>query len=303
VDAIDENNVWAVGVIATADSDSVWHNPHKRHNAVKWNGNEFEYYQLEVISGGGNYYIQDLQVALTFAKNNIWFFSADGYVHWDGSTWKTSYINGSKGILSGWGASGKNFYLIGHLGYIVHYNGIEFITMDCGIDKKLHDITGYVDPETGLTNLWVAGEELLLHYDGKTWTTVWDENTPLLPERSLLGAVYVPDSKHLITTPWIYPQAYGYCINTKDNSELNNLFKTDVSGLVMDGMGLNDIFVGGKSNRISHYNGNSIMEYPELENFGNSHGIVYKNNNVFMVGSLGGQQGIFIHGKKIIKKR
>jgi hypothetical protein len=170
--------------------------------------------------------------------------------------------------------------------------------MDCGTDNDLHDITGYVDPETGLTNLWIAGEEILLHYDGKTWTTVWDENNALLPDNSQLGAVYAPDSRHVIVLPWIYPKVYGYCINTRDTSQYKILFTTEVSGLVMDGMALNDIFIGGKLNRISHYNGNSVREYPQIESYGNAHGIVYKNNNVFMVSSTGGQQGIFIHGTR-----
>ncbi len=298
VDAVDENNVWAVGEIVTADSDSVWHNPQKRNNAIKWNGKEFEYYQLEVMSGGGNIGIQTLLVSLCFSEDDIWFFSLGSYVHWNGSSWESEYITAQKGIKAGWGISGDDYYLVGYMGSVTRYNGSEFTLMDCGTDKDLHAITGYVDPETGLTNLWIAGEEILLHYDGKTWTTVWDENNALLPDNSQLGAVYAPDSRHVIVLPWIYPKVYGYCINTRDTSQYKILFTTEVSGLVMDGMALNDIFIGGKLNRISHYNGNSVREYPQIESYGNAHGIVYKNNNVFMVSSTGGQQGIFIHGTR-----
>ncbi len=299
VDAVDENNVWAVGGIMTADSDTVWHNPDTRNNAVKWNGKEFEYYQLPVISGGGTVYPQDLVVALTFSGNDIWFFSdAGSYVHWNGTTWESAFIPQHRGMFrAGWGSSGDNFYIVGNNGSITRYDGQGFTLMDAGTDKDLHDVTGYVDPETGLTNLWVASEEILLHYDGKTWTTVWDRDHALLPGYFSLGAIYAPDEKHVIVLPWIYPKAYGFCISTKDTSQHKTLFNTEVSGLVMDGMAINDIFIGGKLNRISHYNGNSVMEYPEIESYGNSHGIVYKNNHVFMVSSAG-QRGIFIHGTR-----
>jgi len=298
VAAIDENNVWAVGEIETVGYDSVWHTKTTRNNAVKWNGSKYEYYQLEVKGPEGNPSIQDLRFALTFSIDDIWFFSSSGsYVKWNGITWESAFINGRRGgPKAAWGTSSKNFFIVGRNGSITHYDGNGFTLMESGTNKDLHDVTGYIDPETGRTNVWVAGELILLHYDGIKWETVWDENNPVLPDNYIHpGALYATNPKQLVVAAWYPPTIRGYCINTKDISKYKELFRVDLYAFAMAGPGINDLFIVGSWNKVAHFNGSSLREYTEIK-AGSNRSVSYVNNNVYIVGPLAEQLGIFIHG-------
>jgi hypothetical protein len=299
--AIDPNNVWAVGEVWTPEKDTVWHNDNTRNNAVKWNGSQYEYYQLGLIGYGGNTpTIQELRVALAFSTENIWFFSGTGsYIHWNGFDWKTAYIlQRVGGIKSAWGVSSNDFYIVGNNGSITHYDGNAFTLMESGTDRHLHDVTGYVDPETGITHVWAAGELILLHYDGTKWEKVWDENAPILPDNYIHpGAIFAPDPKQLLVAAW-YPQTIrGYCLNTKDVTEFKELFRVDLYAYAMDGPALNDFFIVGSWNKVAHFNGNSIKEYTELTG-GSNRSVSYIDDNVFIVGPLAEQLGLFIRGTR-----
>jgi len=299
VSAIDPNNVWAIGEIETQGYDSIWHTSTTRNNAVKWNGHDYEYYQLNVMDYGGNPSIQDLRAALTFSTTDIWFFSGAGsYVRWNGISWESAYIYEQLGSPNAaWGVSSEDFFIVGHNGSITHYDGAHFTLMESGTKRNLHDITGYIDPETGKTNVWVAGELILLHYDGTKWATVWDENNPILPDNyNHPGALYAPNPKQLVVAAW-YPQTIrGYCINTKDVTNFKEIFTTSVSGIAMDGLSLNDIIIVGMFNRVAHFNGKSIKEYEEINQYGNNTSVAYIQGHVYIVGPMGAQLGLFVHG-------
>ncbi len=297
--AIDPNNVWAVGEIELEEQyDSVWYG---RHNAVKWNGNDYEYYQLLINSYDGNPTIQDLRVGLAFSTEDIWFFSGAGsYVHWNGTEWQSAYIPQQKGgAKAAWGVSSNDFYIVGNNGSITHYDGNAFTLMESGTDRHLHDVTGYVDPETGITHVWAAGELILIHYDGTKWEKVWDENAPVLPDNYIHpGAIFAPSPKQLLVAAW-YPQTIrGYCLNTKDVTEFKELFTSSLFVTSMAGKRLNDVFIVGAFNKVAHFNGTSIKEYSTLNFSGNNTGVSYIDGNVYVVGYLAGQLGLFIHGTK-----
>ncbi len=93
VSAIDEHNVWAVGKFEIDKPDTVWNTPKTRNNALKWNGSEFEFFQIPVKSFDGFFSIQELNTRLTFSENDIWHFSgAASYVHWASYNWESEYI-------------------------------------------------------------------------------------------------------------------------------------------------------------------------------------------------------------------
>ncbi|KAA3617357.1 MAG: hypothetical protein D8M58_02765 [Calditrichaeota bacterium] len=287
VAAIDENNVWAVGEIELSTG---------RYNAVKWNGSEYQYFQVFDNTG-----LPRIDVVLAFDTQNIWMFAGDRYHYLVGDSFITGNIKPgeAKGSTkAAWGLSSSDYYLVGDHGSISHYDGTSFELMESGTDKNLHDVTGYVDPETGITHVWAAGELILLHYDGSQWETVWDENNPVLPDNyNHPGAIFAPNHKQLLVAAW-YPQIIrGYCINSRDVTEFKEIFKVDLFAYAMDGPAINDFFIVGSWNKVAHFNGNSLREYPEITG-GSNRSVSYVNDKVFIVGPLAEQLGLFIHGTR-----
>jgi hypothetical protein len=301
VAAIDEQNVWAVGEVYTPGPDTVWGTEKTRNNAVKWNGEHFEYHQILVNSYDGPPSIHRLRVALAFSKNNIWFLSDPGsYVHWDGSNWNSAWIAERKGTpYAAWGSSSNDIYIVGSNGSITHYNGSKFTLMDSGTEKLLHDVTGYVDPKTGRSHVWAAGELVLLYYNGQDWETVWDEENPLFPdEYNHPCALYAPNHKQLIIAAYYPINIRGYSVNTRNVSQYTQLFSVPNFATKMQGLSVNDIFISGSWNRIAHYNGVNAVEYPEMDFTGTSTGLSCIDGNVYYVGYSSSQFGYFIHGIK-----
>lgn len=295
VTAIDERNVWLVGKIDLIDGPES-----DKYNALKWNGDSLEYHKLDVSIGEGDPLILQLRAALSFSKNDIWFFSSGSYVHWDGKEWTSDVVSGRRGsIKKAWGSGPDNFYIVGSNGSITHYNGSSFTLMDSGTDRDLHDIAGYIDPETQLNHIWVAGELILLHYDGTKWEKVWDDANPLLPDSyNHPGALYAPDHSKLLVAAYFPVHIRGYCINTIDTSQYKQLFSGKFFAFDIAAQSINDLFVTGSANRVAHFNGSTLMTYPQMIGTSNNTGVAYINDQVFITGTLSGQIAIFIRGKR-----
>ncbi len=299
VAAIDHNNVWAVGVINTPEYDSVWNNPTKRHNAIKWNGSSYEYHQLKIVAfTGTDTFIQDLRVALAFSENNIWFFSGAGsYVHWNGTEWNSAFIWESKGVPKrAWGSSPDNFYLVGDNGSITHYNGDSFSLMESGTDEDLWQIAGYVDQENGKTIMWAHGDFIVLYYDGNMWETVWEDTNPYVEGLNAPGGIYIPKPGSVVLGMFKPSRTYGYCFKEGGFNSNRYLFDTDVGVLDMAGTSLSDLFLVGSHNEVAHFNGSTIKEYKQIFGDSRNNGVAYVDGYVFITGTMGIQQGLFIKG-------
>ncbi len=302
VSAIDENNVWAVGEIWTPEKDTVWNNENTKNNAVKWNGNEYEYYQLEVSLSDGQPIIQGLQVALPFTENNIWLFSSSAYVRWDGIEWHSSWKFERKGaISSAWGASSSDFYLVGSNGSITHYNGSSFTLMETGTDISLFEIKGFVDPQTGKQHVWALGFEngksVVLKLEDGVWTNVWDmellQNNFRFPH-----ALYLDNSKTIVMDIWNGPEQKGrlYCFNQNDFTEYKMLAEHGTFSSGIGGSGINNIYIGGSRYRVEHFNGNTVFKYDNLLGGGSQTKTIYHKNRIYICGDTGAQKAKLIHG-------
>jgi hypothetical protein len=301
VAAIDEQNVWAVGEIWTPEPDTIWNTSNTKNNAIKWNGTDYEYYQIMVKSFGGSYGIQRLEVVLPFSVNDIWMFSVSGsYVHWNGVEWESEVVPGRTGTPNAaWGPSSDDFYIVGSNGSITHYDGTNFTLMESGTDIDLQRICGYIDTKTGSRSIWVAGDYILLHYDGIDWQTVWDDDNPLFPDGYNYPAViYSPSPGQLLLGAWKPSTTRGYCVDPTNITKQKLLFETDVSAIDIDGYGLNDLIIVGSHHDVAHFNGSSIKEFPELSGSSNNRKVSFVNDHVFIVGPLSGQLGFFMRGKR-----
>ena len=297
VAALDENNVWfcgALDLIEGKDSSD-------RYNAVKWNGTEYEYFKIEVLDFEGNPSLQELRTTITFSENDIWFFSGSGsYVHWDGIEWFSEFNWEQKGApKKAWGSAPDNFFIVGQNGSITHYDGTKFTLMDSGTERDLHDVTGYVDPETQTTHVWVAGELILLYYDGVSWSKIWDDKNPLLPDRyNHPGALFVQYPSSLLIAAYFPVNIRGYCLNVQKPEQFKQLFSIDLFAFDIAGEKLSDLFITGSSNLVAHFNGKTAKLFSQISGDGNNTGVAYIYGHVFIAGRLAGQQGLVIRGKR-----
>ena len=304
VSSIDNNNVWAVGEIWTPEKDTVWNTENTKNNAVKWNGNEYEYYQLVSEVYGGGQGIQYLQTLLTFAEDDIWLFSSSSYLYWDGKNWETQYIsNRQGGIKAVWGISSNDFYIVGSNGSITHYDGASFSLMESGTNISLFEIKGYIDPQTGKQHVWVlgyeAGNSVVLKLENGKWINVWDmdllQNGFRFPH-----ALFIDNSKTLVMDVWSGMEQKGrlYCFNQYDFTENKLLIEHSTFTRGMGGSGINDLFIGGAFYRVEHFNGSAVYLYDNLIGGGTQIKTIFQGNSIYICGDTGSQQAKLIHGKR-----
>ncbi len=138
---IDENDIWAVGEIYTADTytyDSLgnWIDP---YNAAHWDG---EKWTLLHVNGNGS----PIHVIQAFTRDDIWF---QGVLHWDGQ--KYTLHNKNFPLLSNgdgwrmnkmWGTSPSDFYVVGNKGMMAHYDGTGWTKIETGTELDIQDIWG-----------------------------------------------------------------------------------------------------------------------------------------------------------------
>lgn len=127
---IDENNIWAVGEIYTADG---------KYNAVHWDGTKWEM-MLMTTTG----YFSPIYTVIAFSKDDIWF---NGLAKWDGTTLTIHkdnfplYPNGDGWRINAvWGVSSSDFYVVGNGGNIGHYDGNSWEKIESGTTFNLYDI-------------------------------------------------------------------------------------------------------------------------------------------------------------------
>jgi hypothetical protein len=299
VAVIDENNVWAVGEIRLDEPDTVFNNPFRLTNAVKWNGSANEYYYLPVKNFAGDDGFQELMAIIAFSQDNIWMFSGAGsYVHWDGFEWTSEFMWEQKGTLqAAWGASAADFYAVGENGTLVHYDGTEFTAVESGTDIDLFDIKGVVDKNTGQQRIWALGDGIVIYYDGETWQQIWDAADPIFPDHfAYPRAVCVPDNKTVILSVWNGNHSRLYAFDQLNFN--NNVLLIDQTnyayGMYCDGN--DDIFINGSFTSIEHYDGNSNKFYTEISGSGRYYSMVKYKSKVYAVGKVSEQLAIFLHG-------
>ncbi|VAX24633.1 hypothetical protein MNBD_IGNAVI01-1727 [hydrothermal vent metagenome] len=268
VAVINENNIWAVGEIHTAetdqfDSNGVWVQP---YNAVHWNGEKWKLIRI----GGYGYWAYSTVFA--FESDDVWF---DGTVQWDGQKY-TAHMNnfplepnGDGWMVYGmWGTSSKDFYVVGNGGNIAHYNGNSWKKIESGTDVDLVDIWGSSDGK----KIWVCGNDdfkptVLLKIVNKKADVLYSssDNRFSYNFNQLSGdftSIWTNKSNSLyILTAYDLYRIY------KDNiSRPTPLWKNreQIATRKARGTSSNNIFIVGENGSLSHYNGVSWKTYNEL---------------------------------------
>jgi hypothetical protein len=66
-----------------------------------------------------------------------------------------------------WGTSATNIYAVGANGRIVHFDGAAWSAMSSPTRARLSRLSG-----SSATDVYAAGDTVLLHFDGSAWKTV-----------------------------------------------------------------------------------------------------------------------------------
>jgi hypothetical protein len=269
---INENDIWAVGEIHTAETDTFdslgnWVNP---YNAVHWNGSEWELRRFLEEDGD---IILPIRGIWYFSQNDIWLAAGSIY-HWNGTAAIKSYqrnINTMEIVQKLWASSPNNIYGVGGAGIIVHYDGQCWERMESGTELGLTDIWGVSENEIYAVGLHY-GQALgvVLKNNGQYWEKMIEGAVPgsgfdpdELFKTQLYGTtegVWVNERGTVYTVGNLMYQyklgKWDYVRSLPENfigGDPNNTYRGYLH--TIRGNASNDIFIFGESNTIIHFNG------------------------------------------------
>jgi hypothetical protein len=282
---INENNIWAVGEIHTEDTytyDSLgnWIQP---YNAVHWDGNTWELKRIpfQTFCGQPGTSIYPISTLIAFSKNNIYFTSSSRLTHWNGDTFKVlDCIPVS--VNKFWGLSPDDFFAVGAIGKIAHYDGSEWRRIESGTDLDITDIWGGTDPLTGKTVVLCTSAEKGGQSENKLFAI--DNNLNLneipwiLEERDPYSAWFKSYVQIYFCGGGVIVRNYlgeYYLIEETPQYYTNQI----------RGSNYNNIFVVGDFGTIAHYNGTTWYDFGYFTG-GVWYGLAVKENIAVAVGVL-----------------
>ncbi len=306
---INENNIWAVGEIHTAETDqwnedsTKWVQP---YNAVHWDGNEWELKRI-LVDFRGKPILLGLYNIFAFSDNEIWLVGEGSPIYGDGENWKLYQLwdlgildDNDGGVNSIWGTSINNLYFVGSKGTIVHYNGSSWTKIESGTEKNIYGIYGDFNPLTNKYEILAVASNRLSNTKEvdilriNNYTSEKIATTPIA--QPLLSLWFKPNKKYYLVGSGIY--AKNSLIENKWKIlpwNISNYFKYCIVA-----QNMNDIIIAGAFNEVLHFNGVAWKSYRGTElpyESGRLLGANYKNNIICIVGQHG-REGVLHIGKK-----
>jgi len=294
VAVINENNIWAVGKIHTAETDTFdslgnWVPP---FNAVYWNGMEWEMKRFMKEDNGNLSIIIPVRDIWYVADNNIWLAAGSIY-HWDGEIAELSYLRNigtNETVEKLWYNSQNDIYGVGNEGLIVHYNGSNWQKLESNTTIDLLDVYGSPDGNV----VWACGYTdfvgtILLKITGTAVEVVYEDIDNWFNIRpdsisGVLTSLWTNDpSKLYIITP---AGMYIAPADTRGEAEriwFNNDYLPGFPHRIR-GQAENDIVTVGDFTMISHYNGSSWKYFEYLQNNGRLRAVSIYNDLIVAVG-------------------
>ncbi|MBU2506660.1 MAG: hypothetical protein KJ799_08045, partial [Bacteroidetes bacterium] len=299
---INENDIWAVGEMHTAetdqfDSNGVWVQP---YNAVHWDGTSWELRRIYVnYRGEPNF--APLKGVFALPNGKIVFSSGLPYLP-EGDHWKLYHLwdmgvlkNSDGSVYSIWGTSIDNLYFAGNKGTIVHYDGSPSGTgwkkIESGTSTDINDIWGIANKFTKQVEIYCAVSEFFEPKDKKILRISFNNKVDSIP--------WGPD--RYVVTVWtatgfpIYAGGDGIFVNKRNEWKEVNLGVNYMSNQIR-GYKLNDVFVVGHFGLFAHFNGSTWKVYKEVYNaiYGS---LSVKNNLIVAVGERNGK-GVITIGRR-----
>ncbi|EHO40977.1 hypothetical protein Calab_1354 [Caldithrix abyssi DSM 13497] len=287
---IDENDIWAVGEIYTAND---------KYNAAHWDGEKWELRKIKTNACGGVDY-PPIKTVFAFSKNNIVFGHIDASItKYNGANFVNDcsfikQINGS--INKIWGTSSSDLYVVGNSGLIAHYDGKKWQRIESGIQINIRDIWGAKTENNKFQIIALAsnggqipqGKKLLLIQNN---TVKYLNDSEL--DMSLAAIWFKPERKYYIGGAGLF-ESYGINASWQEDKSQPLLY---ISGI--RGQSLNDIVLCGGYGHLSHFNGLNWKHYygkelPQIS--GNLNEISIKRDLIVAVGWLMNRKAIIYMG-------
>jgi len=276
---INENDIWAVGVIYLKDSSGVV-DPNA-YNAVHWDGNEWMLKRImfNTICGQSHKTPYPASSVFVFNNNEIWIaMDGDQIATVNNNLEQTSVmcLPFSFSIKKMWGSSSNDVYAVGDNGNIAHYNGTSWTKIESGTTTYLNDVWG-INDSTSTKSLILSTVSSRYH----------------LGDYKLLS---ISDNTAEEYFSWPYTRLYGIWFNSPEkiyivgdggylyeNNKLSRLVLPSNSFLTrVKGTGLNNVFIAGCCNTLLHFNG---VHWQTIQGiYGNYEGLDVKGNTVVAVG-------------------
>jgi hypothetical protein len=292
VAVIDENDIWAVGVIF-ADSTQ----PSLPYNAVHWDGQQWELKRI-YVEYRSQPNLAPLEGVFVLPDGNIIFSSGLPYIP-EGDHWKLYHLwdmgifdqdDGS--VYRIWGTCLQDLYFVGLKGTIVHYNGSSWQKLESSTETQINDIWGTTDFLSAKQNiLAVVSDEyhlgdmriLSVHPNRVRDTLNWNFDRRVMSVWFMNhGGIYV----------------CGSGVRVYHHGKWKLLDLTNYFTLRVRGSAANNIFVVGAFGLVLHYNGYSWHTYPELIlSNGKLLGLAVTDNLVVAVGYTD-YRGFILTGKR-----
>ena len=273
---IDENDIWAVGEIYTADD---------QYNAAHWDGEKWNMKKILFYLCPNNYapFQYPIQSVLAFSKNDIWFARGGSITHFNG----TKFIHDCSvnKILTGsinkiWGTSDNDLYVVGNNGLIAHYDGRQWRRIESGRKQPIYDIWGLFNPGISEEFILCAASNKYQGGDKSIFQVLMNQSvrefeTPFVPEAHSIWF----KNRHLI-----YVCGDGVFIYKSGKwEEITGLPKIYTNRV--RGNNINDVFIVGDFGIFEHYNGMSWRGYNEIRlSNGIYQGLAVRQNMVVAVG-------------------
>ncbi len=265
---IDENDIWAVGEIHTAETDR-WNEDSTKwippYNAAHWDG---EKWALVHISPEfrGNKITPEIEGVFAFSTNDIWFCAGGAPVHWNGVNYTMYHLwdmgvlgQTDGGVIKIWGSSSSDIYFVGRTGTIVHYNGTSWTKIESGTDLPIQDIWGEnissgnvevicaASPSYGSSN-----GQLLKIEKNKIKNLKWIKNRAV-------RSIWFKNKNNIFTC------GAGVFKSGKTGvwKEIAGIETLNATTERIRGISNNDLFVVGHFGSIMHFNGTTFKVYPK----------------------------------------
>ncbi len=304
---INENNIWAVGEIHTAetdqfDSNGVWVQP---YNAVHWDGSKWELkrilFYIDPFQPGAGRTASEAVSIFSFGENDfvvssnaqIAFFNTKGnyIVRKMDFKWEDLYT-----INSIWGTSSKDFYVVGYGGNIAHYNGSSWKKIESGTELNFYDIYGDYNSKTNKWEVLAVASNIVID-EGNKLISINNHTSTALSTEGLRWAIqtiwFKTKRKYLIGGDGLFET------NSVSNTWEVNKLVPSIYTVSLSGTDVNDVFSTGPFGMVLHYNGITWRDYTnETKYKGVCYGATSINNNLVAIPGATSNQGVILIGRR-----
>ncbi|MHB2150385.1 glucosyl transferase [Calditrichota bacterium LG25] len=298
---IDENDIWAVGEIYTAND---------KYNAAHWDGEKWELKKVPSIICGNNSPIQSaIFTVYSFSSNDVWFSDGAELIHYNGYNFKQDCSINT--LLTGrinkiWGTSSSDLYVVGNSGLIAHYDGQKWQRIESpegasGTEFNFHDIWSDINFYSGKREILAVASVFEYNRQGKQVVRIENKNVSNIDTTGLpdaLQSIWFKSGRiYYIGGDGLYQKKLNTNFSKRwyKINDLPRLYKNAIRGT-----DINNIFVVGAYGLISHFNGKTWFNYNEKNLpliYGSYYALALTNSIVVAVG-FKDEGGFIIMGLK-----